>query len=94
MDQPVLGEREAAGLPVPADNEGERVRNAWRTVDAACDADVAGLARNVCSDSSLWGVDLTAVGGFADAVADHLVCIVRHGIHAALDTHLIEPATT
>ncbi len=90
----IQAERGAAGLSVPEDREGERVRAAWHEVDLSWDAGVAGLARGVCGDASLWGVDLTAVGGFADAVADHLVRIVRHGIHAALDTRLTEPATT
>ncbi|MFI5228671.1 MAG: tagaturonate reductase [Gemmatimonadales bacterium] len=87
-------ERRAAGLPVPDDAEGERVRSAWLGIDPRSDASVAKLARAVSADSTLWGADLSSVAGFGDVVAEHLVRIVRHGIRPALDTHLAEPATT
>jgi len=87
-------ERRAAGLAVPDDIEGERVRAAWLAVDPRSDAAVADLARVICADATLWGTDLTAVPGFADLVADHLVRIVRQGVRLALDAHLTEPATT
>jgi tagaturonate reductase len=76
--------RRAAGLAVPQDADGDRVRAAWSS------ASVADAARSVCADVSLWGVDLTAVDGFADAVADHLIRIVGHGVETALDVHLTE----
>jgi tagaturonate reductase len=87
-------ERRAAGLAVPDDPEGEAVRAAWHAVDLHSDESIAGLARTICSDASLWGADLSAValGGFADAVSDSLVRIVRHGVTAALDHHLSESA--
>lgn len=87
-------ERRAAGLAVPEDVEGERVRAAWLGVDPRSDTTVGELARSVCADATLWGLDLTTVPGFADLVAEHLVRIVRQGVRPALDAHLTEPATT
>ena len=85
-------ERGAAGLPVPDDSEGRPVEAAWDAVNVSSDTDVAGLAQRTLADASLWGIDLTTVPGFADAVAEHLVRIVRFGVTAALDVHLTEPA--
>ncbi|HEY9226799.1 MAG TPA: tagaturonate reductase [Gemmatimonadaceae bacterium] len=86
--------RAAAGLETPHDVAGERIRDAWRSVDADSDQSIVGLVRDVCGDISLWDTDLTTLNGFTDAVADHLVRIVRHGITAALDVHLTETANT
>jgi tagaturonate reductase len=90
----IQAERRTTGLAVPEDGEGDRVRGAWLDVDPHADASLASLARRVCADKTLWGVDLTLLNGFADLVTDHLVRITRHGIHSALDAHLTEPATT
>lgn len=90
----VQSARRALGLSVPDDPEGDRPRDAWHDVDLESDAAIAELARATCADTSLWGVDLSAANGFADAVGDHLIRIVRHGVLAALDAHLTEPATT
>lgn len=81
--------RRAAGLPVPADVPGERVRAAWVETRADADANrIEALVERVCSDQSLWGTDLTRAAGFAAAVADHLARIRRDGIAAALDALL------
>jgi tagaturonate reductase len=85
-------ERDGAGLPVPEDPEGRRIEAAWSAVDLSSDTDVGRLAQLTLADASLWGIDLTTVPGFADAVAEHLVRIVRFGVTAALDVHLTEPA--
>ena len=85
-------ERRALGLPVPEDSEGDRIRAAWCPVDLSSDAAIAELARVVCADETLWGDELSAVDGFADAVAEHLVRIVRQGVECALDVSLTEPA--
>ena len=90
----VQTERRAAGLAVPDDPAGERVRDAWHDIDLHSSAAIASLARAICADRELWGTDLTAVTGFADAVAEHLVRIRRRGVVAALEHHLTEPATT
>jgi tagaturonate reductase len=85
-------ERRTAGLPVPEDSEGERVRLGWHAVDRGSDHSIAEFARAICADTTLWGADLGA-GGFADAASEHLVRIVRHGVPAAIDVLLTEPAT-
>ncbi len=85
-------ERRAAGLTVPEDAGGARVRAVWERADVASDAGLMALVREVCADTTLWGTDLSRVGEFADAVGNHLSRIVRQGIVAALDDYLAEPA--
>lgn len=89
----VRAERREAGLSVPDDAEGDRVRDAWRGVDASSDAALAGLVERVCADAGLWKTDLSAIDGFAALVAEHLARILRYGIVAALDVHLTEPVS-
>lgn len=90
----IQAERRTMGLAVPEDGEGARVRDAWLDVDPRSDASLAELARRVCGDDALWGVDLSSLTGFADIVAEHLVRIIRQGIQPALDAHLTEHART
>lgn len=90
----VQAERREAGLAMPDDAEGERIRDAWTSVDTASDASLAGFVDRVCTDVALWQHDLSVVDGFAPAVTEHLVRITRAGIVAALDTHLTEPVST
>lgn len=84
----------AAGLHVPDDAEGERVRRACQEIDWSSDAAVVDLAIALCADVRQWRADLSVVPGFVDAVADHLLRIVRTGVGAALDAHLAETANT
>ena len=86
--------RLAQGLAMPEDAEGERVRYACRETDWSSDAAVVDLAIAMCGDLRLWRADLSAIPGFVEAVADHLLRIVRGGVAAALDTHLTETANT
>ncbi|HTE46298.1 MAG TPA: tagaturonate reductase [Gemmatimonadaceae bacterium] len=86
--------RTRSGSTIPDDSSGDRVRDAWRDVDLDSDVALADLARVVCADASLWGIDLTTINGFSDLVADHLTRIVRQGVRVSLDAHLTEPATT
>jgi tagaturonate reductase len=92
------GERRAAGLPVPEDGEGERIRTEWRIVDPRVDDDIVSFVERVCGDEALWNADLTVVPGFTSLVAEHLIRIVRGGgsgrAIAALDAFLSEPAIT
>jgi tagaturonate reductase len=90
----VQSSRRALALTVPADPEGAPLRDAWHDVDLESDSAIAELARSTCAGTSLWNVDLTGVNGFADAVADHLIRIMRQGVVSALDTHLTEPVPT
>ena len=81
------------GLTVRDDSDGERILAAWRTVDQASDMSIAEFARVICADVTLWGSELPGVDGFSDAVAEHLVRIVRQGVESAVDVSLTEPAT-
>lgn len=83
-------ERRSAGLNVPADDGAERLAAVWK----AAGSDLLALARNACSDATLWGTDLTAVPDFAESVAEHLAALERDGAAAALDGHLsaVSPA--
>ena len=80
--------RRAAGLPVPADEQGEALRALWSGVDARSDAALLELARRATADTALWGTDLSAVPGFAQAVGEDLGRLVRDGALATLETQL------
>jgi tagaturonate reductase len=88
----VQSERRAAGRTVPDDSEGERIRDAWHDVDFHSADDLAAFVERVCRDRSLWGIDLAAVAGFSELVAEQLSRIRRRGVTAALDAFLTEPA--
>ena len=63
-----------AGLAVPEDSEGERVRATWDRVDLVVGRDPCAISpARVCADRALWGAELADVPGFADAVAEHLM---------------------
>ena len=86
-------ERRAAGLSVPADVEGERLRAAWLALAPRSDDDFLELVRAVCADEALWAADLTSIPGFVEVVSDHLMRICRHGVVSALDAQPIESVT-
>jgi tagaturonate reductase len=90
---PLHADRRALGRSVPADADGERIREAWCAIDQSSDSAIAELARQLCADEELWGPDLPTVDGFADVVADDLVRIIRQGVESAMDICLSEPAT-
>ncbi len=81
--------RRAEGLPVPADDQADRLRGHWESVGEA-GAPVDALVLAVCCDSTLWGADLSAIPGFPDAVASHLSSIRSVGMAAALEQLLIQ----
>ena len=85
-------ERRTVGLNLPADPQGETIRAAWRTIDLQSDADVTDLGTAICADISLWETDLTQVNGFAEAVCQALVRIIRSGVRATLDVYLSKDA--
>jgi tagaturonate reductase len=89
----VQAERRSAGLAVPADTEGERVRAVWQSLTPRTDEDFLDLTRRVCADHSLWGADLTSVPGFVELVAEHLTRICTNGVVSALDAQLTESVT-
>jgi tagaturonate reductase len=79
---------------MPADAEGARVTGDWKFVAYHSDDAVAAFVRRICGNVSLWAADLTRIPGFTEAVADHLVRILRQGIAPALDAHLTATANT
>jgi tagaturonate reductase len=83
----IQAERTAAGLPVPPDGAGERIRTAWKNFGNGSES-FAELSRAVCSDTSLWGTDLGKIPGFVDTIAEHISTIAHGGARAALVAHL------
>ena len=80
--------RRERGLPVPVDDQGERLQALWRMVPNDPSASVGTFVWTVCRDESLWGADLTALPGFFETVAEHLWRIRALGVGEALDHHL------
>ena len=77
-------ERRRRNLHVPPDGHASRLADAWTVADRT----IGALVQAICSDSELWGRDLTAVPGFVGMVTDHLVSLERLGIAKALESHL------
>jgi tagaturonate reductase len=77
--------RRSSGGSVPADDQAEHVRALWTSRPDPDEEALRDLARQACADTELWGVDLTTVPGFADAVALHLTRAHNDGITAALE---------
>ena len=80
--------RRERGLPVPADDQGERLQALWCMVPSDPSASVGTFVWTVCRDESLWGADLTALPGFVDLVAEQLWRMRALGVGEALDHHL------
>lgn len=79
----LVGVPRAPAARLPADDGAERVRR-----HRAEAADLRAFARRVCADDTLWGTDLGALPGFADAVAGHLDHIAADGVPSALEAWL------
>lgn len=82
------GERRAAGLRVPEDDQAAALEAHWRDVDADDPTDLSRLVEAVCADTSLWETDLTSVPGFARAVSAHLERLLKHGARSAVEAVL------
>lgn len=81
-------ERRAAGLAGSEDREGERIRAAWMRLEHRGEAALRELAREVCSDSTLWGTNLSKLRGWCELVSDNLLRITEYGMRPALEQHL------
>jgi len=81
-------ERRAAGLAVPEDREGEKVHLAWAQLAHGSESALRGLVRDVCSDATLWGTDLSKLRGWCELVSDNLTRIIESGMRPALEQHL------
>jgi len=82
--------RTALGKPalVGADAEGERVREAWRSVGDGSDIALRRVADTLCGDVALWHTDLRSIPSFVDHVTEHLTRMSTNGVAAALSAHL------
>jgi tagaturonate reductase len=47
----------------------------------------AQLADEVLADTSLWGADLSAIPGFAQAVKDNMASLLETGVAKTIQTH-------
>ena len=82
------GRHGAPATPAPQDVVGERVRITWSSLGDAGRRSPMRFVRAVCADDELWGTDLTAVTGFSELVADHLLRMDRDGPRAAVEAVL------
>lgn len=78
----------APKVTAPQDVVGERLRLKWSSFGDAGRRSPTQLVRAVCADDELWGADLTAVTGFSELVADHLLRLDRDGPLAAVEAVL------
>ena len=86
--------RRASGLPVPADDQAAPLVALWKSFPDGASAPVGELVFEACRNRELWGADLTSIGGFPEAVADHLWRMREHGMASALEHHLGTVAAT
>ncbi len=80
--------RRERGLPVPADDQADTLVAYWGDAAEDASASVGEVVWAICHDTNLWGVDLTMLPGFCEAVADHLWRMRSTGMGAALEHHL------
>jgi tagaturonate reductase len=80
--------RREQGLSVPADEQGGKLQSYWASMPDDSRAPTGELVWTIFRDTALWGIDLTALPGFTEAVADHLWRIRAEGMTDALDHHL------
>jgi tagaturonate reductase len=80
--------RREQGLSVPADDQAEKLKSLWGNVADDTSLPVGEVVWAICRDSALWGIDLTTLPGFCEAVADHLWRMRTQGMGAALEHHL------
>jgi tagaturonate reductase len=80
----VLESWRAMGRTVPRDDGAQLIRDLWRTMDVTPGNGVATFVGGVCSEQSLWGVDLRELSGFTESVTTHLSRMLRYGVRASL----------
>jgi tagaturonate reductase len=80
--------RIANGLTVPADAHGAAIRDLWTRYPAKS------VAHSACADETLWGVDLTTITGFQEAVTNHLVRMEQAGVRTSLQQTLFRHGRT
>ncbi|HEY0930944.1 MAG TPA: tagaturonate reductase [Gemmatimonas sp.] len=82
--------RVATGLSVPADEAGARIAERWTRVARHDAAQVRSLVRDIASESTLWGVDLSVLPQFVDTVAAHCHTILTAGMERALESVVVQ----
>lgn len=85
--------RVVAGLPVPPDEAGARIRAAWATSPESDRIALHTMVRAILSDTEMWGTDLSQLATFTDAVTLHLSRIITLGADRALGTVLTTALT-
>ena len=80
--------RREQGLSVPTDDQAEKLKTLWSGVGDDVSVPMGEVVWAICRDTTLWGIDLTTLPGFCEAVADHLWRMRTQGMGAALDHHL------
>lgn len=71
--------RRAASLRVPDDRGGDRVREHWGTMHRTGDP-LRAVVQSVCSDVSLWEVDLSRVPRFVELVSEALAGLLAGSV--------------
>jgi tagaturonate reductase len=82
-----LAAREREGLTVKPDDAGARITALWDGVPTTVPA-LTRFVATVAADTTLWDVDLGAIPGFVDSVAQQLAVLESAGPAAALDALL------
>ncbi len=80
--------RREEGLSVPADDQAGTLAKLWGGVADDASLPVGEVVWTICRDTALWGIDLTTLPGFCEAVADHLTRLRTEGMGLALEHHL------
>lgn len=80
--------RRKEGREIPPDEHSDYFLQLWADIDFTSETELVELVERICSDTSLWGVDLTRVPGFTPRVAEYLGWMTRDGIRKALRRHL------
>ncbi|WP_373064200.1 hypothetical protein [Gemmatimonas sp.] len=92
-------QRARAGQSVPADPGGERITAQWHASGIPATSDhstqttpdfriLRAMVDCITADEELWGVNLSALPTFAEAVTKQLSHILTNGIDAALASML------
>ncbi len=72
----ILGRREGQPYRIN-DDQAESFFERWSRVEESSQAQVRKLAREVCADTDLWGMDLTQLPGVTETVAESLLNPLR-----------------
>jgi tagaturonate reductase len=83
------GERNGNLYPVN-DDFAAYFYKAWQGVDTGNKESIQAFVQVVLSDTSLWGNDLSALAGFADAISQNLSAMLERGVKAVVQEQVKE----